>query len=49
MGDEASKPSEKGTILALLRFNPIQFIFWANVLAGVLAPVMVALLDLAYL
>jgi len=30
--------------LALLRFNPIQLIFWANVLAGVLAPVMVALI-----
>lgn len=30
--------------LALLRFNPIQLIFWANVLAGVLAPVLVALI-----
>lgn len=30
--------------LALLRFNPIQLIFWANVLAGILAPVMVALI-----
>lgn len=33
--------------LALLRFNPIQLIFWANVLAGILAPVMVALILLA--
>ena len=32
--------------LALLRFNPIQLIFWANVLAGILAPVMVALIML---
>jgi Mn2+/Fe2+ NRAMP family transporter len=31
-------------VLALLRFNPIQLIFWANVLAGVLAPVLVALI-----
>ncbi len=31
-------------VLALLRFNPIQLIFWANVLAGILAPVMVALI-----
>ena len=30
--------------LALLRFNPIQLIFWANVLAGILAPVMVVLI-----
>lgn len=30
--------------LALLRFNPIQLIFWANVLAGVLAPLLVALI-----
>ena len=30
--------------LALLRFNPIQLIFWANVLAGILAPVMLALI-----
>ena len=33
--------------LALLRFNPIQLIFWANVLAGILAPIMVALILLA--
>jgi Mn2+/Fe2+ NRAMP family transporter len=31
-------------VLALLRFNPIQLIFWANVLAGVLAPVLIALI-----
>ncbi len=30
--------------LALLRFNLIQLIFWANVLAGVLAPLLVALI-----
>ncbi|HKV58435.1 MAG TPA: divalent metal cation transporter, partial [Ktedonobacteraceae bacterium] len=30
--------------LALLRFDPIQLIFWANVVAGILAPVMVALI-----
>jgi NRAMP (natural resistance-associated macrophage protein)-like metal ion transporter len=27
--------------LALLRFNPIQLIFWANILVGILAPVLV--------
>src|SRR6266571_2276884 len=29
-------------VLALLHFNPIQLIFWANVLNGLLAPVLVA-------
>ena len=28
-------------VLALLRFNPIQFIFWANILVGILAPILV--------
>ena len=28
-------------VVALLRFNPIQLIFWANVLSGVLAPILV--------
>jgi len=28
-------------IVALLRFDPIQLIFWANVLSGVLAPILV--------
>jgi len=28
-------------VLSLLRFNPIQLIFWANVLSGVLAPILV--------
>ncbi|HEY6410932.1 MAG TPA: divalent metal cation transporter [Ktedonobacteraceae bacterium] len=31
-------------VIALLRFNPIQLIFWANVLSGVLAPVIVVYL-----
>lgn len=29
-------------VVALLRFNPIQLIFWANVLSGVLAPILVS-------
>ena len=29
-------------VLTLLHFNPIQLIFWANVLSGVLAPILVA-------
>ena len=28
-------------VIALLRFNPIHLIFWANVLSGVLAPVLI--------
>src|SRR5439155_12362557 len=28
-------------VVTLLRFNPIQLIFWANVLSGILAPVLV--------
>ena len=28
-------------VLALLRVNPIQLIFWANILVGVLAPILV--------
>jgi Mn2+/Fe2+ NRAMP family transporter len=28
-------------VLALLRFNPIQLIFWANILVGLLAPILV--------
>ena len=28
-------------VLTLLHFNPIQLIFWANVLSGVLAPILV--------
>jgi NRAMP (natural resistance-associated macrophage protein)-like metal ion transporter len=31
-------------IIALLGFNPIQLIFWANVLAGILAPILVVYL-----
>ena len=31
-------------IIALLRFSPIQLIFWANVLSGVLAPLLVVYL-----
>lgn len=31
-------------IIALLRFNPIQLMFWANVLNGVLAPILVVYL-----
>ena len=31
-------------IIALLHFNPIQLIFWANVLSGVLAPILVVYL-----
>jgi NRAMP (natural resistance-associated macrophage protein)-like metal ion transporter len=30
-----------GLIVALLRFSPIQLIFWANVLVGILAPILV--------
>ena len=30
--------------LALLRFDPIQLIFWANVLAGILSPIVVVYL-----
>jgi NRAMP (natural resistance-associated macrophage protein)-like metal ion transporter len=33
-----------GIIVALLRFDPIQLMFWANVLNGVLAPVLVVYL-----
>jgi Mn2+/Fe2+ NRAMP family transporter len=33
-------------VLALLHFNPIQLIFWANVLNGLLAPVLVAFIFL---
>ena len=28
-------------VVALLRFNPVQLLFWANVLGGVLSPIMV--------
>lgn len=31
-------------IIAFLRFNPIQLIFWANILAGILAPALVVYL-----
>jgi Mn2+/Fe2+ NRAMP family transporter len=31
-------------VLALLRLNPIKLIFWANVLSGVLAPILVVYL-----
>jgi Mn2+/Fe2+ NRAMP family transporter len=31
-------------VIALLRFSPIQLIFWANVLSGVLAPILVVYL-----
>ena len=31
-------------IIALLRFNPIRLIFWANVLSGVLSPVLIVYL-----
>lgn len=31
-------------VIALLRFNPIRLIFWANVLSGVLAPVLIVYL-----
>src|SRR5207248_7554017 len=31
-------------IMALLHFDPIQLIFWANVLAGILAPILVVYL-----
>ena len=30
-----------GVIIALFRINPIQLIFWANILAGILAPLLV--------
>jgi NRAMP (natural resistance-associated macrophage protein)-like metal ion transporter len=30
-----------GLVVALLRFSPIQLIFWANILVGVLAPILV--------
>ncbi len=28
-------------VVAFLRFNPIQLLFWANVLSGVLSPILV--------
>ena len=31
-------------VIALLRFDPVQLIFWANVLNGVLAPILVVYL-----
>jgi Mn2+/Fe2+ NRAMP family transporter len=31
-------------VIALLRFDPIKLIFWANVLSGVLAPILVVYL-----
>jgi Mn2+/Fe2+ NRAMP family transporter len=33
-------------IVALLRFDPIQLMFWANVLQGVLSPVLIVFLIL---
>ena len=31
-------------VVALLRFDPIQLMFWANVLQGILAPVLIVFL-----
>lgn len=33
-----------GVALALVRLNPIQFIFWANVLQGILAPILMVII-----